>query len=328
MCIVTRQINQIQDGWREDAGREIERTFSQLTAEAERTRSLLKLLPLSNEVRKSYLLQVLQERYSYSGDQSGVPHQLVHFMSERAAGNPKYIEETLAELHKANLLNFQLDDEGDEGGGMVVEPLSLETLRAVPAPKKMVATVLQQFDMLEPQLQRVLKAVSPLGAFSAGMLVDIGLPGHIFRRLVYWFNLATDEGILEQATPIPEEVLSADPSAQNAWRWLLCLMRDQVLANLLHAERNNVEEKVEHLRAYNRARLSQRPPPTRWGTCTNLEDSLLEDISEDEPSSSNIAVRLAAERRRCKELEEELSRMKADMKKHPAAPRSAACTIC
>ena len=62
--------------------------------------------------------------------------------------------------------------------------------------------------------------------------------------------------------------------------------------------------------------------------CTNLEDSLLEDISEDEPSSSNIAVRLAAERRRCKELEEEVSRMKADMKKHPAAPRSAACTIC
>ena len=54
-----------------------------------------------------------------------------------------------------------------------------------------------------------------------------------------------------------EEVLSADPSAQSAWRWLLCLMRDQVLANLLHAERQNVEEKVERLRAYNRTRRAR-----------------------------------------------------------------------
>ena len=90
------------------------------------------------------------------------------------------------------------------------------------------------------------------------MLADVGLPDHISRRLVYWFNLATDEGILEQATPVPGDVSDADPSAQSAWRWLLCLMRDEVLANLLHAERKNVTDAVERLREYNSRRRADR----------------------------------------------------------------------
>ena len=166
MCIVTRQVNPSQDGWRETSGREIERLFSQLTAEAERTRSLLKLMPLSREARERYLLQVLQERYHFSGQLHDVPKELIQFMSERAAGNPKYIMESLQALNDAEHLVFDVDDRGDEGGGMVVRRVSLDTLRGTPAPTKMKATVLQQFDMLEPQLQRVLKLVSPLNAFS------------------------------------------------------------------------------------------------------------------------------------------------------------------
>ena len=46
-------------------------------------------------------MQVLREVYAYSGDVRGVPQDLVDFMSERAAGNPKYIIETLAALVKA-----------------------------------------------------------------------------------------------------------------------------------------------------------------------------------------------------------------------------------
>ena len=88
MCIVTRQVNPSQDSWRETSGREIERLFSPPTAEAERTRSLLKLMPLSREARERYLLQVLQERYHFSGQLHDVPWELTQFMSERAAGPP------------------------------------------------------------------------------------------------------------------------------------------------------------------------------------------------------------------------------------------------
>ena len=74
--------------------------------------------------------------------------------------------ESLEALFDEGHLVFDVDDRGDEGGGMVVRFVPLATLRASPAPPKMTATVLQQFDMLEPQLQRVLKLVSPLNAFS------------------------------------------------------------------------------------------------------------------------------------------------------------------
>ena len=73
---------------------------------------------------------------------------------------------------------------------------------------------------------------------------------------------------------------------------------DDVLANLLHAERQNVEEKVEQLRSYNRVRLSTRHPPTRWGTFTNLgEESTLSGISEDDVSTTSLAQQLAVQKR-------------------------------
>jgi len=170
-------------------------------------------------------------------------------MSERAAGNPKYIETMLRELEKSGKLQLELDDL--HGGGMIVSPVSIEELRAVPAPAKMKATVLQQFDTLEAELQRVLKLVSPLQAFSEGMLVDVGLPRSVFKRLAQIFAHATDEGILEPVTPPPREVLAADPSAKQAWRWLLQLMREEVLSSLLHSERQMVERQVEVMRSYN-----------------------------------------------------------------------------
>ena len=43
---------------------------------------------------------------------------------------------------------------------MVVQPLSSADLNAMPLPSKMAATMLQQFDTLAPQLQRVLECRS------------------------------------------------------------------------------------------------------------------------------------------------------------------------
>ena len=93
-----------------------------LTHLAESTHSFLKLMPLSLQARKDYrmqphpldpplplhplhplqvredyLMQVLREVYQYSGDVRGVPQDLFDFMSERAAGNPKYTTETLTQ---------------------------------------------------------------------------------------------------------------------------------------------------------------------------------------------------------------------------------------
>ena len=145
-------------------------------------------------------------------------------------------------------------------------------LSAVPAPPKMKATLLQQFDTLAPALQAssppvsasvrgaldalatapccslgrrslpppprlhrpsppprrvqvLLKEVSPLRAFSEGIVVHLGLPDNIVKRLGLWFAAAVDEGILEILEPIPPEVLAADPGAKQAWGWLQLLMK-------------------------------------------------------------------------------------------------------
>ena len=60
----------------------------------------------TREARERYLLQVLQERYHFSGQLHDVPRELIQFMSERAAGNPKYIMESLQALNDAEHLVF------------------------------------------------------------------------------------------------------------------------------------------------------------------------------------------------------------------------------
>ena len=73
--------------------------------------------------------------------------------------------------------------------------------------------------------------VSPLQAFSVGMLVDVGLPSHVFKRLTNVFSHAVDEGILEEVAA-PEDVLSADPVATRAWK---CAMHNHSPSSPQHA---------------------------------------------------------------------------------------------
>ena len=52
--------------------------------------------------------------------------------------------------------------------------------------------------------------------------------------------MAVSEGILEELKHVPLEVYAADPGARQAFGWLQLLMRDELLDNLLHAEREEV----------------------------------------------------------------------------------------
>ena len=340
---------------------EIDRIFAALTAFAERTQSHLKLKPLDLRQRNCYLLDVLRERYHFSNERSdGVPLALIDFMSERAAGNPKFIEETLAELFKSGVIELAVDDLGDCGGGMHIDPMdvTIEQLREVPAPAKMKAAVLQQFDSLEPVLQRVLKLVSPLECFSEGMLSTLQLPDHIVPRLTQLFNRATEEGILEHLRDVPDDVVGADPGAKQAWGWLMHSMREFVLASLLQSEREMVMQKMAELREYHAPRVTTRSNAVsigRWsdyiddhvfssrsrstggflpGVAASMSatfkgskdgismDSIAEGGGNDAAQVASLQKRLEKERQQRLELEKKIDKAQAG-----SATKSAACTI-
>ena len=54
---------------------------------------------------------------------------------------------------KEHAFKLVVDNVGDSHGGVHLECVPLERLRAVPAPAKMRATIMQQFDGLGPVLQ-------------------------------------------------------------------------------------------------------------------------------------------------------------------------------
>ena len=222
----------MDDGWSKEAQREIEETFAKLVEAAEVTHTHVKLKPLLEGVRVSYLVELLQEKWAFSGGAADLPADLVRFMSERGAGNPGYMELVLDGLFASKAIALLVDGLGESTGGMVLRCPPIDELRSVEVPPRMKATLLQQFDSLDAAMQRVLKTVAPLDAFSEEMLVDI-LPPHIYQRLPHWLNMATDEGILESLDVLPDAVLSADPKAKRAWKWLLVIMKDEVRAPAL-----------------------------------------------------------------------------------------------
>ena len=274
---------------------EMHRAFQDIMLEAELSSSLVMLRPLSTAMRERYLLEVLRAKHGYTGEPDGVPAALVRHMSERAAGNPKYIVEMLDAIAKAGLITLQAapsaaaaaalspdaaaaagaddDDDDDDADAepappsqMVLAPRTAAELAAVEVPSKMKATIMQQYDSLDPALQIALKIASPLAAFSVGMLVDVGLPSHVFRRLANLFTHAVDEGILEEVSmaspPINSDVLSADPSAPRAWQWTMHVMRELVRASLLSSERERIEKQVRTLRGYVAKRRGSSSRPT------------------------------------------------------------------
>ena len=148
-----------------------------------------------------------------------------------------------------------------------IKDRSRADLATVPTPSKMKATIMQQFDTLDPNLQMALKVASPLLYFSTGMLADVGLPDAVRQKLQGLFEDATREGILQAVSPVPEEVTAADPTATLAYGWLLHVMRHEVLASLLHSARERVRRP-----GWNSTRnpcqefLTRPSPKLRWST--------------------------------------------------------------
>ena len=139
------------------------------TACAAGTASLLTLRPMAIAARSHYLLEVLRQRYEFTGDASGLPLPLVQCISDYAAGVPKDIELLLDALAAADA--FRLEEDG--GAGMVVRCGTLAELKAVPPPARMKANLLQQFDSLPMALQRLLKTVTPSATTSCAAPVPV-----------------------------------------------------------------------------------------------------------------------------------------------------------
>ena len=54
----------------------------------------------------------------------------------------------------------------------------------------------------------------------------------------------------EEVSPIPDEVLAADPSAQKSYGWLQLVMKQEILSSMLHAERTAVEKQIANLTSF------------------------------------------------------------------------------
>ena len=70
--------------------------------------TFMELQPLSEMARLRYAAQVLSHLSGQTVSQAALPPELVIFLDERAAGNPKHISETLRECMKEDAL-------GDDG---------------------------------------------------------------------------------------------------------------------------------------------------------------------------------------------------------------------
>tara|TARA_B110001452_G_scaffold69193_1_gene55822 strand:+ start:2527 stop:6096 length:3570 start_codon:yes stop_codon:yes gene_type:complete len=267
-AVVTRQQTPLSQDEssdsRYDVHVELHRRFEDLSLDAEQSSSKIVLYPLGVKERDRYMVEVLKAKHGYPGELSGVPEDLRQFMSERGAGNPKYIKEMLDAVKDAGMLEFEVPglDVDEEVTEPRVKPLKRAELLTVPTPSKIKGTVMQQFDTLDTALQMALKVASPCYFFSVGMFADVGLPPHVVKSLTRCFTTAVDDGILEEVSPVPHEVASADPGATRAYGWLLHVMREAVLASLLHSERERVEQKIQQLQQY-AIQKAQRQASTR-----------------------------------------------------------------
>ena len=95
--------------------REVEDIFQDMSLQAERSSSLLKLLLLSIVARERSSCRC-SPTVTPLGDWRAVPRQSPTCLG-RAAGNPKYIEWMLKALIDAKAISFELDDEGSHVSG-------------------------------------------------------------------------------------------------------------------------------------------------------------------------------------------------------------------
>ena len=250
VCVATRRLRLVHSGRMGEgettSKHENEAHFQALVEMARRTATLMSLQPLDKDARDRYLHQVLTERHDFRGGPEGVPEVLRLVMSERAAGHPTHIEDLLKSMLEHSAV--QLEEHHNHGQRLIVQPLA--KLRGVPIPPQMEATLLQQFDALPALLQSMLKRVSVLDAFSESMLAALGLEVEARERTAHLLSIAVSEGLLEVVTPIPAEVLEADPSATKAWRWLQMLMKDEISSNVLAADKVRVLSQVAQLKRY------------------------------------------------------------------------------
>ena len=306
MCVVMRRQNLIHvqaSAWEEAILTDVEASYGAIVGAAEASSTLLALQPLTSDARDRYVYEVLTAKHGYTGSRAGVPAALLGVVSELAAGHPKHIEEVLQSLFDAGVISVT-----QRATGAVVTTMGSESLRRVPLPRRMQATLLQHFDALEASLQALLKAVSPLEeGWSEGVLAALGLPPEVTGRAAHLLSIAVADGLIEEVMPLPAGVLAADPGARRAWRWTQLVMREQVLANVLQTERARVlqcrNDLIEHHkqvarrveRAHSAFRRMHSEHRSGWTTTTTLHESSSSSSTGSGPSSIADEIALVDE---------------------------------
>jgi hypothetical protein len=211
--------------------------------EAELMETLIQLRPLSKADRAFYLCEVLRHKFGYEGDLSDLDDMFVKFISDRAAGNPKHIEETVNALveTKALLIERSVGNYGNKKLARLADGVDLN---AIPPSKKMIATVLQWYENLNARHQLLLKMASTMISFSAGMLRGVFGVDELeqLRHLAEDLARLVENGFLEELPILTPYVRNFDATAKTAYCFQNMLMRHEVHKLLLAEEKKVIED--------------------------------------------------------------------------------------
>jgi len=209
---------------------------------------IIKLEPLDRERRRQYLTDLLRVKYRIEGDED-VPEHLFTYVSDVAAGIPKHIDEVVKALKDAGELEV-ISSDAAAGGYRVLRVGQRKSLYEVEPPKKMVGSARQSFEALDQRHQIIVKYLSPMPAFTAGMLRGL-IPESIATSST---ELSVDlqdlvgHRVLDECPVIPESVQIHDATAKIAYEFSNKLMQQEVMKMLLEEQRQAVHDHLELLR--------------------------------------------------------------------------------
>eukprot|EP00042_Codosiga_hollandica_P058529 m.884049 g.884049 ORF g.884049 m.884049 type:complete len:1470 (-) comp59887_c0_seq2:3899-8308(-) len=143
-----------------------------LVTAAEANDAFIRLKQLDEERRLKYAASVVSSITNRPISEAAMPPELVQFLSDRAAGNPKHIEEAVASLIDVNARG------PNEGAALTVLEngriaINCPDLNVIPAPRKMASALQLEFDQLSSAHQGVVRVASTFRSFTPAMICEV-----------------------------------------------------------------------------------------------------------------------------------------------------------
>eukprot|EP00050_Salpingoeca_kvevrii_P015938 m.51303 g.51303 ORF g.51303 m.51303 type:complete len:1147 (-) comp6600_c1_seq2:545-3985(-) len=202
--------------------------FIEIVQAAKEDDTFVQLRPLGRQGRLQYLRKALGV-----GDFPPLPAELTEYISDNAAGNPKHIDELVAQLHSEKAIEIK-------DGQVNV----LTNLNNVPIPQKLIGTVVGMIDRMQARHQLIVKVASMYNYFSLGMLHQTFPYDQERYRLPHVLRDLVDSGVLREirAPHIPPEVLAYHPEAKNCYCFQSKLLQRQANKSLLASNKKELEQ--------------------------------------------------------------------------------------